>query len=84
MPFANSSAGAGAVVTERRYAHGYGPKVFQVAADTPLSATVKPGTWPITGSMHQPRSVQPATLLANGEILVAGGMLIYCFQHQRQ
>jgi hypothetical protein len=57
---------------------GTAPNVSHVAADTPFSATVKPGTWTITGSQRQPGSFQAATLLADGQVLVAGGCRDAC------
>ncbi|HVC79603.1 MAG TPA: kelch repeat-containing protein [Chloroflexota bacterium] len=48
--------------------------VAHVAAGTPLSgATVKPGTWTVTGSLSQTRGTHAAALLADGRVLVAGG-----------
>ena len=32
------------------------------------------GTWAVTGSMHEPRDAQTATLLPSGQVLVAGGV----------
>lgn len=32
------------------------------------------GTWSVTGSMHEPRDAQTATLLPSGQVLVAGGV----------
>jgi N-acetylneuraminic acid mutarotase len=50
------------------------PPPFQVVAGTPLnSATVKPGTWTVTGSLHQTLGTHAATLLADGRVLAAGG-----------
>ena len=34
----------------------------------------KMGTWSVTGSMHEAREQSTATLLGNGEVLVAGGL----------
>jgi hypothetical protein len=31
------------------------------------------GSWTLTGSMHTPHNAASATLLANGQVLVAGG-----------
>ena len=39
----------------------------------PLTANAQAGTFSATGSMTTPRASQTATLLPNGEVLVAGG-----------
>jgi hypothetical protein len=45
-------------------------------AETPARkvATTQPGTWTATGSMNVAREAFTATLLKNGEVLVAGGL----------
>ena len=48
-------------------------------APSPVSATTaRPGTWTLTGSMHQARGTHAAALLQDGTVLVAGGCKAPC------
>src|SRR5271165_6017866 len=42
-------------------------------ASTPLPLLAQSGTWTATGTLNFPRIGHTATLLANGQVLVAGG-----------
>jgi len=44
------------------------------AALTPFPLLAQSGTWANTGSLNTPRTDHTATLLANGQVLVAGGL----------
>jgi hypothetical protein len=44
----------------------------------PLTANAQPGTWSATGSLITARADQTATLLPNGQVLVAGGCVGNC------
>jgi hypothetical protein len=47
--------------------------VFLLGALTAISALASSGTWTLTGNMNLYRDSFTATLLTNGQVLVAGG-----------
>jgi hypothetical protein len=50
-----------------------GVLVGGLTASTPFTALAQSGTWKSTGALNLPRIGHTATLLANGQVLVAGG-----------
>jgi hypothetical protein len=50
-----------------------GRAVVAPAPGPSQAISARPGTWTMTGSMHQARAFQTTTLLPNGLVLVAGG-----------